>query len=1506
MATSVGDLAINISTNIASLEVGMRRANEIATRTANQISSAFSAAQATLAGLGVGLSLGALVAGLKSVIDYADKLNDLSKSTGIAVETLGGLGYAAKTAGVDLETVAKGTQNLARAMADAAGGNAQLTDLFQRMGVQIKDTTGALRPLDDVLFDVASKFQSYADGPEKAALATELFRKGGQALIPLLDEGGEKLRALVEEYQRYGGITSDTAARADAFNDSLEKIKLIQGSLLRQTASELLPALQATANVFLDIKEKGDGVSVVSTVIVGAFKAIAVAAIGVYTAFQALGKSLGGILAAFTQAIQGNYKGALEALKAGFSDAATAVSTGWERAASIVSASTATIANKAETNIGKARAPIKETGKAVEELVFSLQKLLKPFDDMAKALGKTGAELEAQLSSLRSYGVELKASSVITAEYELTEGKLADRFQVLSFLYPQVAEAVRHLILARAADNDAKTLAIELEKQYIDALRQSAERLAQSVTAVEDQVRAEQRRAQEIGKTRAEIVALDIAETEHAIALAQEAAVYTDVSVEVAGLTARLERLRELQGATINTDRMQAQFDDLRSMFGTLESVGRDIFNSIGDKGADMWTKIRDAGKKILLDFLYQLTLKPFLITIAASLTGVSGGAAANVLGGGSGGNPLSQIFGGGSGIGGSIGNLLFGAGSAGAAALGAGFSAGISTLGIAASAGVDAIGGVSAALGALGAVAGPLIPVLGLAIPLLGGLFDKKPSEVRGRFQIGGSGFEDNVSTPSRFGALGFSDADTAQFSGEAAQVFNKIVAGALDAFEQRFSAEQSDRLAGALQSTDFGSFEGTFTTQDFLQKYGGQVLQQVVAAAFDVLNPALGTVARNFRGTADEIAKFGNSLLAIDDATKGASEAFRASIATALGDATQETADKVLAFVTVVNQFGNSIAGLGTQLQALKPESITAFVDALGGAQSFFESFAFLQANFLTTAQRTEQATAQLTAAFEALGVAVPATHQAFLDLINAALQAGNIDLAASLQKLAPLFVQVNGTADQAAEALAHLGDSAGDAADAIEEAAKQIGVSVGSILKVSTDAAKLLLSQIADLAGESTGGFGDKLSIQIDLINDAIDSANRADFPSSLAFTSYIGKLRSSAQELTAELAQFTILSAQYDAQRAEQLVALQTWYNEQFHIFGGDTAFNKNVAALDALKTIFDQRWTAIVNGATAAAEAIDDFIRSIQSLADSTRGTAGQQAQLELALSSAKLASLQTQYAALDPTSALAKAILADINKIKTYNASLATQIEHFATYTAQYGSDAASRLVELENQFAIWRQQVGDNADALSVLQDIFDDQWQAIIDSLKGGVDGSLAELARLKQGIADYLKGLVVSDISPLSPAEKLAQAATAFNAELALAQKGDVKALGDITQFADTYLNLAREFYKSSQPFVDIFNAITQSLGNLAGTLPTGQPLLTSQEEVNAAIASALPDGKIASQADIDKVVVAAESIDNTVKLYLEALANSNTADAQSLKQALEQQQQALSDAAAATAK
>lgn len=289
---SLGDLVVNLSADTATFKSDLGKAQQ-------QLQNFAEKAQkivGVLAGVDAAVSFVELI---KGAIESAARLDDLSKKTGVAVATLGGLGFAATQSGGDLESMVAATGKLNKSLVEAAGGNKEFGVAFDLLGIKIKDANGDLKTADQAIFEIADKFASYEDGPEKAALALRLFGKAGADVIPILDEGGAKLRESVEYYQKYAGVTAESAAKSHEFEETLGKVKLITGALGRSIAAELLPTLQALADDYLSIKEQSTAFTTVSQGVGTAFKYIVATGIEVVSVFKGIGQFIGAAAAAF-------------------------------------------------------------------------------------------------------------------------------------------------------------------------------------------------------------------------------------------------------------------------------------------------------------------------------------------------------------------------------------------------------------------------------------------------------------------------------------------------------------------------------------------------------------------------------------------------------------------------------------------------------------------------------------------------------------------------------------------------------------------------------------------------------------------------------------------------------------------------------------------------------------------------------------------------------------------------------------------------------------------------------------------------------------------------------------------------------------------------------------------------------------------------------------------------------------------------------------------------------
>ena len=195
----------------------------------------------------------------KKVIDAGDALSKLSQKTGVSVEDLGKLQYAADLSGVSTEQLGKGMSKLAVEIAAAGAGSEKSVKLFANLGIGLRNADGRLRGTGEVLADLADRFQAMPDGVGKAALAVDIFgEKLGASMIPLLNSGSAGLKAMGEEAEALGAVIStDLAKQSEAFNDNLSRLQKASTSTGIAIGNQLLPAINSLIGAYLDLKRAG-------------------------------------------------------------------------------------------------------------------------------------------------------------------------------------------------------------------------------------------------------------------------------------------------------------------------------------------------------------------------------------------------------------------------------------------------------------------------------------------------------------------------------------------------------------------------------------------------------------------------------------------------------------------------------------------------------------------------------------------------------------------------------------------------------------------------------------------------------------------------------------------------------------------------------------------------------------------------------------------------------------------------------------------------------------------------------------------------------------------------------------------------------------------------------------------------------------------------------------------------------------------------------------------------
>lgn len=132
-----------------------------------------------------------------------------------------------------------------------------------------------------------------------------------------------------------------------------------------------------------------------------------------------------------------------------------------------------------------------------------------------------------------------------------------------------------------------------------------------------------------------------------------------------------------------------------------------------------------------------------------------------------------------------------------------------------------------------------------------------------------------------------------------------------------------------------------------------------------------------------------------------------------------------------------------------------------------------------------------------------------------------------------------------------------------------------------------------------------------------------------------------------------------------------------------------------------------------------------------------------------------------------------------------------------------------------------------------------------SVVDYASGAIESYAQAMLSAKDGIADWLNGLFLSDLSPLTSRERFDFAGDAYVENLIKAQSGDVGALASFTGFADAYLKEARDFFASGDQYQRIFAAITGQAANLAGLADARPYTAGDSQKATAAIVQAIRD-------------------------------------------------------------
>jgi hypothetical protein len=205
-----------------------------------------------LAALGAGAAIGVAAAGATMVgiavhaAESAEKLLELSRSTGVSVESLSALQFAARQTGIDQAQLVKSLQLLSSNMVKAAEAPKGAATAFSRLGLNIRQQNGDLKNAAQFMGEVIAKLSEMRDKTAAVGEARQLMGRGGAAILQLGDPA--EIEHWIEAAQRLNVVVdTQTAVAAEHFMQTLGLIRGAAEGTANRIMADLLPALQAVA-----------------------------------------------------------------------------------------------------------------------------------------------------------------------------------------------------------------------------------------------------------------------------------------------------------------------------------------------------------------------------------------------------------------------------------------------------------------------------------------------------------------------------------------------------------------------------------------------------------------------------------------------------------------------------------------------------------------------------------------------------------------------------------------------------------------------------------------------------------------------------------------------------------------------------------------------------------------------------------------------------------------------------------------------------------------------------------------------------------------------------------------------------------------------------------------------------------------------------------------------------------------------------------------------------------
>lgn len=224
------------------IQVSGREQLDDVANSAQKATQAITTMASAIAGLGILKGITSFITG---IVDEGAKLANMADRLGVSTNDLQAFAYAANMVGVSTDQAGNSLKFFNRHLGLAEDGNKTASKDFQKLGISILDSHGKLKPMSDLLPEVADSFAKLKDDAERTEVSIKLFSRQGAGLIPILRDGSAGLRAFYQEFaDQGGGLKDDAIKKLREADRAITRLTLGFSVLRSRLVLQMEPAFQ--------------------------------------------------------------------------------------------------------------------------------------------------------------------------------------------------------------------------------------------------------------------------------------------------------------------------------------------------------------------------------------------------------------------------------------------------------------------------------------------------------------------------------------------------------------------------------------------------------------------------------------------------------------------------------------------------------------------------------------------------------------------------------------------------------------------------------------------------------------------------------------------------------------------------------------------------------------------------------------------------------------------------------------------------------------------------------------------------------------------------------------------------------------------------------------------------------------------------------------------------------------------------------------------------------------